>query len=232
VKFPAVTAAQMREVDRLMIEHYRITLEQMMESAGRNLAELARDLLGGSVARHRIAVLCGPGNNGGGGMVAARNLHNWGARVQAVVTGSVASLKETPARQWRILEKIGLTRAEVDLTELDLCIDALLGYGASGDPRGSMADSIRGLNTSGAQVLSLDLPSGLDATTGQPGQPCVRATATITLALPKKGLLAAQAAPFVGRLYLADIGVPPELYRGLGIAVGAPFAKATVTRVV
>ncbi|MGQ9850748.1 MAG: NAD(P)H-hydrate epimerase, partial [Aggregatilineaceae bacterium] len=80
---PAITTAQMAEVDRLMIEEYGILLIQMMENAGRNLAEQARRMLGGDLTDRRIVVLCGAGNNGGGGMVAARHLHNRGARVQA-----------------------------------------------------------------------------------------------------------------------------------------------------
>lgn len=79
-------------------------------------------------------------------------------------------------------------------------------------------------------VLALDVPSGLDATTGVPGSPCVRASATMTLALPKTGLLAPQAQPYVGTLYLADIGVPDVLYRQMGLAVGPIFAQAAVIR--
>ena len=79
---PAITTVQMRQVDHLMLEAYGISLLQMMENAGRNLAVLARRLLGASVTGRHIAILCGAGNNGGGGMVAARQLHNWGARVQ------------------------------------------------------------------------------------------------------------------------------------------------------
>lgn len=76
MKIPALTTVQMAEVDRLMIEEYGILLIQMMENAGRNLAEQARRMLGGGLAGHRIVVLCGRGHNGGGGMVAARHLHD------------------------------------------------------------------------------------------------------------------------------------------------------------
>jgi NAD(P)H-hydrate epimerase len=81
MRIPFITTQQMVEVDRLMIEAYDIQLIQMMENAGRNLAELGRRMLGGDVRSKRIAVLCGAGNNGGGGMVAARHLHNWGADI-------------------------------------------------------------------------------------------------------------------------------------------------------
>ena len=80
-------------------------------------------------------------------------------------------------------------------------------------------------------MLALDTPSGLDTTTGDAGNPCVRASATLALALPKTGLLAAQAQPYVGELFLADICVPPGLYRRLGIEVGPIFAHDSIVKV-
>jgi len=222
--FPAVTAAQMAEVDRLMVERYGILLIQMMENAGRQLAEQARRMLGGRLAGPTIVVLCGSGNNGGGGMVATRHLHNRGAIVFPKVAADPAGLTGIPAHQWRILETLGVDRkTDPDLSRADLIIDALVGYGLSGDPRGAAAEWIERANSSGRPILALDTPSGLDSTTGHPGSPCVRATATLTLALPKAGLLAPEARPYVGDLYLADIGVPPELYQRLGIEVDRWF---------
>jgi NAD(P)H-hydrate epimerase len=225
VSIPAVTTAQMAEVDRLMIETYNILLIQMMENAGRDLAEQARRMLGGGLVERRIVVLCGAGNNGGGGMVAARHLHNRGAKAQAKLVGDTARLTDVSEHQWRTLNRMGLAlEADPDLTLADLIIDALIGYGLRGNPRGETAKWIKRANASGCPILALDTPSGLDTTTGQPGSPCIRATATLTLALPKTGLLPPQARPFVGDLYLADIGVPPELYQQLGIEVESLFA--------
>src|SRR3990172_10195141 len=222
---PALTTTQMTDVDRLMIETYGILLIQMMENAGRDLAEQARRMLGGGLVGRRIVVLCGAGNNGGGGMVAARHLLNRGAIVQAKLVGDAARLTDVPAHQWRILKVMGLAmKADPDLAQADLIVDALIGYGLSGNPRGAVAAWIERANASGRPILALDTPSGLDTTTGQPGSPCIRATATLTLALPKTGLLTPQARPFVGDLYLADISVPPELYRQLGIEVDRLFA--------
>ncbi|MEK7325537.1 MAG: NAD(P)H-hydrate epimerase, partial [Chloroflexota bacterium] len=214
MSIPALTTAQMAEVDRLMIEEYGIMLIQMMENAGRNLAELARRMLDGQLAGRHIVVLCGAGNNGGGGMVAARHLHNRGANVEVKFVGGLARLKDVPAHQWRILQTMALAKNDdPDLGQADLIIDALIGYGLSGDPRGATAEWIVQANGSGRPILALDTPSGLDATSGAPGNPGIRARATLTLALPKTGLLKANARHFVGDLYLADIGVPPELYR-------------------
>jgi NAD(P)H-hydrate epimerase len=97
MKIPVLTTEQMIEVDRLMIEEYGILLIQMMENAGRNLAEQARRMVGGELTGRRIVVLCGRGNNGGGGMVAARHLNNRGAMVEVVLAGDPAGLKEVPA---------------------------------------------------------------------------------------------------------------------------------------
>src|SRR5688500_7871036 len=119
---PVVTTDQMIEVDRLMIEEWGITLFQMMENAGRNFAELARRQLGGTVQGKRIAVLCGNGNNGAGGMTAARHLHNWGAHVAVLLTSSESQLKEAPAHQWRILKKLGIGHTNVELSGNDLIL--------------------------------------------------------------------------------------------------------------
>ncbi len=229
---PALTTAQMTEVDRLMIEEYGILLIQMMENAGRSLAEVARRMLNGQLVGRKIAVLSGAGNNGGGGMAAARHLHNRGADVRAKFVGAPERLKDIPAHQWRILQTMGLANNDdPDLARADLIVDALIGYGLTGDPQGPVAEWIERANAANRPILSLDTPSGLDTTTGAPGQPCIRAAATLTLALPKTGLLALSAQPFAGDLYLADIGVPPELYRRLGLDVGPLFADDTLIRV-
>ena len=227
---PSLTTAQMIEVDRLMIEVYGISLEQMMENAGPNLAELARQMIGEQVKDCPITILCGGGNNGGGGMVAARHIHNIGARVNVALAYDPNKLKDVPAHQWSILEALQLDQVNFDLESSVLILDALLGYGSKGDPRPPIKDWIERANASSIPILSLDSPSGLDTSTGQPGQPCIQAEATITLALPKTGLLAPQAKNFVGKLYLADIGVPPELYQRIGIEVGSLFSEGSIIR--
>ncbi len=224
MKIPSLTTEQMAEVDRLMNEEYGILLIQMMENAGRNLAEQARRMLGGQLAGRRIVVLCGKGNNGGGGMVAARHLHNRGAQVSVKLAGDPAGLKEIPAHQWDILQVMGLTQADdPGLDQADLTLDTIIGYGLTGDPRGQAAEWIRRANAAGQPILALDAPSGLDTTSGTAGDPCIQATATLTLALPKTGLLMASARSVVGELFLADISVPPRLYRRLGLSVGPIF---------
>jgi NAD(P)H-hydrate epimerase len=229
---PILTTAQMAEVDRLMIEEYQILLIQMMENAGRSLAELAQRLLGGQVEGRSIAVLCGAGNNGGGGLVAARHLHNWGTEVNVKLAFDPKRLKEIPAHQWQILAEMSLaSNSEPDLESADLIIDALIGYGLTGDPRQPVAGWIERANSAGRPILALDAPSGLDTTSGVPGKPCIQAAATLTLALPKTGLTTPQAKHYVGDLYLADISVPLELYQRLGIEVPNLFATDRILQV-
>ncbi|MBI4732379.1 MAG: NAD(P)H-hydrate epimerase [Chloroflexi bacterium] len=232
MEIPSLTTDQMREVDQLMIETYGISLLQMMENAGRALAEFARRMLGGNAAGKVVIVLCGPGNNGGGGMVAARHLHNWGADVRIRLASDPARLKEVPAKQWAILESLGLDRSGADLEPADLVLDALLGYGISGDPRSPVAGLIRWANQQPAPVLALDVPSSLDTTSGTAYDPTIHATATLTLALPKTGLLAPAASQYVGELYLADIGVPTELYQiAFGLHIPPLFGENAIIRV-
>ena len=219
---PALTAGQMREVDRRMIEDFHIDLVQMMENAGRNLADLAIRRFGPA----DTVVLAGPGGNGGGGLVAARHLANRGVGVHVVL--AQPRLTTVPAHQLDIVERMGVpVRPEPQPT--DLVIDALIGYGLRGDPSGRAAELIAWAGGQTAPILALDTPSGLDATSGHPAQPCIRAAATLTLALPKVGLVGT---PEVGELYLADISVPAGLYRKMGIEVPALFARGSIVHLV
>lgn len=217
----AISADQMRQLDDMAISKYGVQLIQMMENAGRAVAELARHILGQTTAGMNVNVLCGPGNNGGGGMVAARHLHNWGVKVQVILAAEPNRLKEIPAQQWRTMKAMGLVANSQSLPQASLIIDALLGYGANGGPRPPISKWINRANSLGAPILSLDLPSGLNATTGLPSTPCIVATATLTLAVPKTGLFAESARPYVGELFIADIGIPPKVYRYFFPALGS-----------
>lgn len=238
---PSLTTAQMIEVDRAMIEDYHIELIQMMENAGRAFAELSRRWLGGTVKGSSVVVLCGSGNNGGGGMTAARRLHNWGADVTVALTKSADDLRGVPAHQLDILQRMEIPlldsasvrfdNAQRKLPTPSLILDAIIGYSLSGPPRGAAADLIHWANEQSAPILSLDTPSGLDLTSGTAHDPTICATATLTLALPKQGLLTPEAKEFIGDLYLADISVPPELYANMGVVVPPLFAENDIIRV-
>jgi NAD(P)H-hydrate epimerase len=223
-RVPTVSATEMREVDRVMIEDLGIELMQMMENAGRSLAQLALSLFSPA----SVVVLVGPGGNGGGGLVAARHLANRGVGVQAVLSHPADRWAPVPAHQARIVERMGISTS-ADPAVPDLVIDALLGYSLEGDPRGRSAELIEWSNRSGAPILSLDTPSGLDVTTGEALTPCIRATATMTLALPKTGLIGAEQ---VGDLYVADISVPPSVYESMGLGVVDLFGSEWLIRLV
>jgi NAD(P)H-hydrate epimerase len=183
---PTVTAEQMAEVDRLMVEEYRITLVQMMENAGRALASVARALLGGDAAERRVVALAGTGGNGGGALAAARRLHAWGAKVAVVTTGEPTAYRGVAAQQLAVLQRTGVpaTATPADpgahrwrLPPADLVLDGIIGYGLSGPPRGAAARLIEAGNQQPAPVLALDTPSGLDVDSGQPAAATVRAAA-------------------------------------------------------
>ncbi len=218
---PALTGSEMAEVDRLAVEVYQLGILQMMENAGRSLALQALEM-----ARPRpfqATILVGPGGNGGGGLSCARHLHNHGVRVSFVLAQLPGEMRPAAVNQLQILQSAGLKPvpdpdAAKAISQADIVIDALLGYGLAGPPLGRIADLIQLANDSGAAVLALDLPSGLDATSAErPGQ-VIHPTRTLTLALPKTGL---RGVP--GRLFLADIGIPYELYQSLGIQTPALF---------
>ena len=222
--YASVTAEQMAEVDRRAVEDFGLSLVQMMENAGRALARVARErFFEGHAAAGRVAVLAGPGGNGGGAMVAARRLAGWGARVQVFATADLASMAPVTARQARTLRAFGLTlagpadadRAWPAPSGFDLVLDGLLGYGGRGEPRGAVRDAMAWALDAGAPVLSLDLPSGLEATRGVAAASTMRAAATVTLAAVKTGLTIAGTSAHVGDLYLADIGIPASAYEGL-----------------
>jgi NAD(P)H-hydrate epimerase len=218
---PSITTDQMREVDRVMVEDLHVELPQMMENAGRNLALLATLRF----APGTVTVLAGPGGNGGGGLAAARHLANRG--IDTTVVLHRERLAAAPSHQADIVRRMGIA-IEADPPTADLVIDAVLGYGVSGDPRGRAAELIAWANAQDSPILSLDGPSGLDLTTGAAGTPTAEATATMTLALPKQGL---EARPdLVGELYLADISVPPDVYRAFGIDLEDPFSEAPIVR--
>ncbi|MFW5748461.1 MAG: NAD(P)H-hydrate epimerase [Chloroflexota bacterium] len=231
---PELTTEQMREVDRAMIEDYGIQLIQMMENAGRALAHVARvRFLDGDARARRLLVLAGTGGNGGGALVCARRLHNAGAQVTVAVTAP-ERLRDIPGQQYAILQQMGVSCVTIkDLAALpqpELVIDGIIGYSLSGAPAGEAAALINRANGSGAPILALDVPSGLDATTGIAYDLTIRATATLTLALPKVGLRAPGAVEYVGERYLADLSVPPGLYARspLNLCVGPIFSRGDV----
>lgn len=234
---PYITTDQMREVDRAMVEDFNIELVQMMENAGRNLADLARRrFFDGKPQSKKVSVLAGIGGNGGGAMVCARWLHNRGAQVEVYLTKPEQDFTPVPAHQLDILRRMQVSVFQANALEAvsspDLIVDGVIGYGLQGNPRDAAADMILWAIDQGVPILALDAPSGVDTTSGVVFDPAIKATATMTLALPKEGLRAPGVDVHVGELFLADIGVPPSLYSApaLGLKVDNIFAQSEIIR--
>jgi NAD(P)H-hydrate epimerase len=229
---PWLSVDEMRAIDEVMLHELGIELKQMMENAGRNLAVLARALLGGAACGRSVLVLTGPGGNGGGGLVAARHLHSSGAAVQVVLTASRERLAPVTLDQLAIVDRVGIPVSPEgsDLPDADLVVDAVLGYSQRGAPRSAAQRALEALASRPGPVLALDTPTGLELATGTLHRRHVRATATVTLAAPKHGLREIAAREAVGALFLADIGVPPVAYRRIGREIGVPFSAGPLVR--
>ena len=218
-----LTETQMIEVDRVMMEDLRIELIQMMENAGRNLAQLVIDRF----APTTVTVLAGSGGNGGGGLVAARHLANRGVDVAVTLGTATDDTAGVPAHQLDILHRMGVAMP-TDPRAADVAVDALIGYSLKGAPRGKIGELVASIGDIADAVVALDTPSGLNVTDGSVPGTVVAADATLTLALPKIGL---RNAPQVGELYLADISVPPSVYAAIGVSHPPDFSRSSIIRI-
>jgi NAD(P)H-hydrate epimerase len=221
---PAVTAAQMASIDVLMDDHYGVAPVQLMELAGMAVASFARTLLAAiPPSQRRVVVLAGTGGNGGDALVAARFLQGWGAAVTVILSRHPEEYHGLPAAHLDTVGQLGIPilagTTVSDVPEADLIIDGLLGFSTTRPASGTIATLIELVNASEAVRLAIDVPSGLNATSGDVYDPCLRADVTLTLALAKTGLLVPDAAPWVGHLAVADIGVPPAAYAEIGVEV-------------
>lgn len=217
---PILTAEQMQNVDRITIQEIGIPGAVLMEQAGKACAEEAERLL---PAGHpgRVAVVCGKGNNGGDGLVAARHLHHAGHRVEIFLLAHPDSLRGDAELNKHVLDRLNLSinvRAShesvrnMDLGCYDVIVDAIFGTGLSKEVRGVFATAIETINASGVPVVAVDVPSGLSADDGRVMGCAVAASATVTFGAPKRGHLLYPGAKRVGDLTVVDIGFPPHLF--------------------
>jgi len=201
---PAVTSEQMKKIDRIATEETGPNLFQMMENAGRNLAELTiRSTI--KDTKENIIILAGTGGNGGGGICAARHLANRDHKVKVCLTGT-DTLSDITNYQLHILKSTDarvIFFNELKDEKPDVIIDAIFGYGLKGEPKGEASSLINWANEQLAIKISLDVPSGVNATTGKTSKHFIKPDITLTLALPKTGLLP----KLTGELYLGDIGI-------------------------
>jgi hydroxyethylthiazole kinase-like uncharacterized protein yjeF len=221
----ALTAARMREIDRLTTDRYGIASLELMENAGRGVADYIAKRHS-DLDRRRVVVLCGKGNNGGDGFVVARYLAARGARPSVYLLAApedVTGDAGTNLDRWRKLGSVNaVTTAEAlaairpELASADIVVDALLGTGLSGPARGLAAQAIDDVNRLAvrAEVVAVDIPSGMPSDVFEPSGPTIRADATITFTAPKIGQLLPPNAELVGRLIVHEIGSPRELWEG------------------
>lgn len=210
-----VTAAEMRQIDQDTIEDIRIPGIVLMETAGSEIVRAIEHHY--STAKH-IGIFVGKGNNGGDGLVIARQLAHAGRDVSIYLVSPADSFTGEARTNLDIARNLGLKIEEIqadfaflDTLDCDLLIDAIFGTGLCGNVRDPISNIINVINNLSIPILSVDLPSGLDADTGHPLGTCIRADRTVTIGLPKRGLLVHPGAELAGELEIVDIGFPQQV---------------------
>jgi len=206
-----VTREEMREIDRLATERFGIPPETLMENAGRAVAEVVAERASPACP---VVAVCGRGNNGGDGFVAARLLAERGFEVEVLALGEAWDPQTPAGRNWRRARERVPFVTDLKRRPMAVLVDALFGTGLSRPVEGRERDlilRINGLDRRWFPVVAVDIPSGLDANTGRPLGAAVEASVTVTMGLPKAGFRAPEARRHLGELIVADIGFPPEL---------------------
>ncbi len=214
------TASQMREIDRTCIQERGIPGLVLMENAGLAVARAVRNRL--STTDARVAIICGKGNNGGDGFVAARHLHELGVATRVVLLARGEELKGDAASNHRAALGAGVEVTEATGSDVrpaveaavggaEIVVDAILGTGVSGEVRGAARDAIEAVNEAAGPVIAVDVPSGVDSDSGRVLGCCVKADATVTFGLPKVGLYVYPSAKFCGEVIVDPIGIPEDV---------------------
>jgi NAD(P)H-hydrate epimerase len=214
-----VTAAEMRTLDQTAINTYDIPGIVLMENAGLQVVKLLQNILNG-VTGKEIAIFVGKGNNGGDGMVVARHLFNRGAKVKVGLLVPPEEMSGDAGVNMRVWQNMGQPVSFLFKEEELACfltvntaliVDAIFGTGFKGKALGVPAGCIEVINAGGKPVVAVDIPSGLEADTGQVHGPCVKAAHTVTFALPKLGLVLDPGINYTGKLHVVDISIPSFL---------------------
>ncbi|MCK5689411.1 NAD(P)H-hydrate epimerase, partial [Myxococcota bacterium] len=215
-----VSGNEMAAMDQVTIEGLGVPGRALMEVAGRSVAAACKERVSEG---DRVLIACGTGNNGGDGFVIARALADSGYDVSVTIFGNADDLKPDAASALIPVERTesisisfvaddsDLESFEDDLSEADLIVDALFGIGLHSDVRGHAAIAIDAINGSGAEIISVDIPSGVDSDSGVILGRAIDADTTVTFALPKRGHYIYPGAAFKGELVVADIGIDPAL---------------------
>jgi NAD(P)H-hydrate epimerase len=217
-----LSRAEVRDVDRRAIEEFGMTGLVLMENAGRGCADVLCEL----GCQGLVSIVCGKGNNAGDGFVIARHLDLRGMEVRVILVTSPDELRGDAAVNYAIVQRSGVAivdlsgsftgnRLDEQLAGSEWVIDALLGTGAAGSPRPPLDEAIRAINRAKAKRLAVDLPSGLDCDSGQPGSPTVIADHTCTFVAEKIGFAAPEGDGCLGEVHVVDIGVPRRLIESI-----------------
>jgi NAD(P)H-hydrate epimerase len=232
---PAVAPDERAELYRSMVEDFGVDPLQMLESASRHFAQLARDrFLAGEAKGKSVVVLAGAGRKGSAALAAARRLASWGASVEVFLLRERSRHDGVALGLLSTLERMKVTVREpsepLASEGPDAILEGTVGSGLRGHPKNELADALRWATAQRIPVLSLDVPAGMDAGSGRVSAPALKATATLALALPLKGVVAHGAEEYRGELYLGDLGVPELAIRRLGLKVEPIFSEADLLR--
>jgi len=209
-----VTSTQMREIEVRAMRDFAISELILMENAGRSIADAVESVfLSKDISKKkRICIFCGGGNNGGDGMAAARHLHNRNYDPEIILLKSPEILRDISLTNFATAEKSGIPirmfQPGIELHNCGLIIDSLLGTGIKGSIREPYLSAIEFINALNVHVISVDVPSGMCADTGEVIETAVKADLTVTMGIVKSGLVTAIAKKFVGEIHIADIGLP------------------------
>jgi ADP-dependent NAD(P)H-hydrate dehydratase / NAD(P)H-hydrate epimerase len=216
-----VTAEEMQTMDRRTIQEMAIPGRVLMENAARGAVDIFLNIFPESL-KSRIGVMAGRGNNGGDGFVMARCLAQMGAKVTVFLLSGEEKLQEDASANFSLLIPCGVKvvvlpdsvtfgEAKSLMRHQDVWIDAILGTGLKSEVRGYFKEAIDFLNETGKPIFAVDLPSGLNADTGQPLGTCIRATASATFAFAKAGHVLFPGVDLSGRVHIVDIGIPKAI---------------------
>ena len=217
----SVTVRQIQNLDQIAIERYGIPSLVLMESAGRAVAEEVKKFLRRKKCP-RVCIVCGVGNNAGDGFVAARHLLNAGIGTKVFLVGKARQLKHDAAVNCRILKRMKCPIKEVvsrhaftlqEIARADCVVDAIFGVGLDREIVEPFRSVIETINRAAKYVIAVDIPSGLDGTTGAIYGVCVNADRTMTFSFPKKGFLKGHGSRYAGKIIVADIGIPEQVKR-------------------
>jgi ADP-dependent NAD(P)H-hydrate dehydratase / NAD(P)H-hydrate epimerase len=217
----SVTANEMRLFDEWATNSIGIPSMLLMENAGKNVADEIYNIFFAKKKTYtQVDIFCGTGDNGGDGLVIARHLFIKGVKVKVFIIGGISALSPDAELNFRILRKIGVMvspiLSEKDIMKIrlgkkDVIIDAVLGIGLNREVSDVQKDIIDFINKTKMPVISVDIPSGLNATTGEEWGACVKATRTITFVFPKKGFFLRKGKEVTGKLSVVDIGIPQNV---------------------